>query len=122
MIKQSNLAWINVSDFETAKTFFTKTLGLKINSITPEYNWMELQAPEGGFALGVGCDTSEKPVIKAGGNAIMTFSVDDIEKAHQEFSSKGVKFVGDIIEVPGHVKMIFFADPDGNMFQLVQKL
>ncbi len=38
------------------------------------------------------------------------------------YKEKGAKLVGEIGEVPGHVKMQTFLDPDGNMMQIVQEL
>lgn len=123
MIKSMDLAWITVSDFQRAKTFYTETLGLTLRSGAPEYSWMELVGKDGGMALGVGgdCGTDQNPV-KPGQNAVMTMTVDDIVATKAALEAKGVQFFGDIIEVPGHVKMALFADPDGNKLQLVQML
>ena len=55
-------------------------------------------------------------------NAVLAMTVDDIVAAKKELEGKKVSFIGDIIEVPGYVKMATFADPDGNIFQLVQEL
>ncbi len=116
-----HLAWITVSDFKKAKKFFTETLGLKLESEATEYGWMELDAG-GGAKIGVGAESKEDPSMRAGQNAVITLSVDDIQKARAELGQKGVKLIGDIFEVPGHVKMQLFCDPDGNLFQLVEQL
>ncbi len=122
-IKSMNLAWINVSDIQKAEKFFVQTLGLKIDSGAPEYNWLELKGSHGGMTLGIGqsddTDANQNPA-KPGCNAVITMDVDDIVKTKADLEAKGVKFYGDIIEVPGHVKMATFADPDGNIFQLCQ--
>ena len=55
-------------------------------------------------------------------NAVLAMTVDDIVAAKKELEGKKVSCIGDIIEVPGYVKMATFADPDGNIFQLVQEL
>lgn len=122
VIKNSMLSWIIVSDFKKALDFFTKTLGMKIQQHTPEYGWAELTGQEaGGAILGIAQETPQEP-IKAGSNSVMTFSVDDVVKTKNELAKKGVKFLGEIIEIPGHVKMQLFSDPDGNLFQLVELL
>jgi hypothetical protein len=36
--------------------------------------------------------------------------------------SKGFKLVGDVIEVPSHVKLQDMVDPDGNQLQLAQRV
>ncbi len=123
-IKKIELAWIVVSDFEKSKNFFVDTLGLKINEEHP--SWLELSGSDGGMMLGVGgsCDTESKEewAIKPGQNAVVTLTVDDIEQAKSYLVEKGVTIKGDIIEIPGHVKMLFFTDPDNNFFQLVQEI
>lgn len=121
--KRSDLSWIMVSDIQKAKKFFTEVVGLEVRADTPEFGWIELSAKDGGAALGIGqfnpeCGTEVKP----GDNAIVTFTVTDIVAVKKEFEKKGVKIIGDIVEVPGHVKMLFFTDLDGNKFQVVQML
>jgi predicted enzyme related to lactoylglutathione lyase len=127
MIKNMSLAWISVSDFERAKKFYVDTLGLRPTAMAPEYGWMELMGEEGGHTLGVGVYSADNgpekaQPVKPGQNAVMTFGVDDLHAARALLAAKGVKFVGDVIEIPDHVRMLFFQDPDGNYFQLVQTL
>lgn len=121
--KRSDMAWIHVSDIQKAKKFFTEVLGLEIRQDTPEHNWMELVAKDGGSALGVGqYNPNFGQQVKPGDNAIVTFTVDDIVISKAEFEKAGVTLIGDIVEVPGHIKMLFFTDFDGNKFQIVQLL
>lgn len=120
VVKNIGLAWITVSDFAKSKHFFTETLGLKISSIAEEYGWLELKAQEGDFFLGIGKDNAEN-IIKPGKNAVVTLTIDDVVAAKAELESKKIK-VGEIQEIPGHVKMAFFQDHDGNYFQLVEPL
>lgn len=123
VVKRSDLAWISVSDIAKAKKFFTEVVGLKVCCDTPEYGWLELQAPEGGALLGVGQHNPKHgKEVMPGDNAIVTFTVADIVATKAEFEKQGVKLLGEIVEVPGHVKMLFFTDNDGNKFQIVQLL
>lgn len=121
-IKKSELSYVAVSDWEKARHFFINILGLKVFSSDENYNWMELSgSDEGGAMLGVSLYTEKYPSpIQPGQNAIVTFNVKDIARTKSEFESKGVKFIGAIIEIPGHVKLALFEDPDGNKFQLVE--
>jgi CreA protein len=122
-IKRMGLAWISVKDIKGAEKFFGETLGLKVINATPEYGWFECIAKEDGCSLGVGAYSEEyENPVKPGMNAVLTMTVDDIVAAKKELESKNVHFIGEITEVPGHVKMATFADPDGNIFQLVQEL
>lgn len=122
-IKKMGLSWIVVADAARSKKFFTETLGLKLTSDAPEFGWMEV-SPQGEAesCLGIGQYSPEHGDVKPGQNAVATFVVDDIIAKKKELEGKGVKFVDEIMEVPGHVKMVSFVDPDNNMFQLVQIL
>ncbi|MES2212769.1 MAG: VOC family protein [Pseudomonadota bacterium] len=125
MIKKMKLAWITVNDFERSQKFFSETLGLSIDACAPEYGWMELKGSEGGMMLGVGQASPHNPEgcnDQPGQNAIMTMTVDDLDAAMAVYQNKGLTFTGTVLEIPGHVKMVRFADPDGNQFQLVQEL
>jgi predicted enzyme related to lactoylglutathione lyase len=120
-IKRMDLAWITVSDIARAKKFFVDTLGLKLNNDAPGHGWMELQGADGGgVLLGVGANHEEKPLVGPGQNAVLTMSVDDLDVSMAALKAKGVTFVGEVIEIPGHVRIVFFVDPDNNKFQLVQ--
>lgn len=120
-IKRIDLSWITTSDMKKAKQFFTETVGLKVRHEMAEFGWLALGGHEGGSSLGVGLvntGSDQKP----GTNAIVTLEVDDIVAAKKELESKKVKFIGDIMEVPGQVKLALFTDPDDNKFQLVQRI
>jgi predicted enzyme related to lactoylglutathione lyase len=121
-IKSIDLGWIVISDIKKSKQFFKDVLGLTLVNETPEYGWMELVGKEGGCSLGVGQSRGEHPVEKLGQNTVLTFTVDDLVKTIKELQAKGVTFIDEIVEVPGHVKMITFVDPDGNKFQLCEQL
>lgn len=114
------LGWIVVKDLKTAIDFYTKIVGLTLQEQDPKYGWAELSGPQGA-RLGL---AQENPHMdqKAGANAIMTVTVSDLEEARLHFLKRGAKLMGDVVEVPGHVKMQTFADPDGNVLQIVETL
>lgn len=118
-VKKIGLSWITVSDLVKARSFFVETLGLEVKDFAPEWGWMECSGKEGDSLLGVGQAQGE---MKAGHNAVMTFTVDDVVAGRAELLEKGVRIIDEIVEVPGHVKMLTFFDNDGNMFQLCQRL
>jgi len=120
-IKSIELAWISVNDMKKAKTFFADKLGLNITANSPEYGWLEFCGKNGGASLGVGQCAPECD-LKPGQNAVVTFTVDDIEKTKADLKAKGVTIVGDVMEVPGHVKLLYIKDEDGNLFHLAQPL
>lgn len=114
------LSWIIVKDVPKAIQFYTETVGLKLKEYHKEFGWAELSGPDG-TSLGIGQEGDENP-MKAGSNAVVTVTVDDIDKAKTHFTKMGAQLVGDTMEVPGHVKLQTFMDTDGNTMQLVQKL
>lgn len=121
MINKSELIWITTSDIKKARSFFEDTLGMRVMASDDNYGWLELQGNQGGCTLGVGNDSGYSP-IKPGSNAVVTLSVDNIEQSKAALEAKGVRFIGEILEIPEHVKMALFVDFDNNHFQLVQKL
>lgn len=122
-IKRIDLAWITTADIKKAEKFFVDTLGMKLTNKADEWGWLELTGQEGGLTLGIGQARDHSPAYeKPGNNSVVTLSVADIVASKEDLEKKGVKFLGDIIEVPGHVKMATFTDPDNNVFQLVQSL
>jgi len=115
------LIWIVVKDLKAAVKFYTETVGLKLMEMNEEYNWAELQGHEGGLRLGIGQATS-KDMPQPGSNAIPALNVENIEDAIKDLKKKGAQLIGEVMEVPGHVKMQSVLDRDGNHFQIVQKL
>ena len=119
-VRGNLLSWIVVKDLKAAIKFYTEVVGLTLLNKSPEYGWAELAGPEGA-SLGIAQESSEME-IKAGSNAVMSISVDNLDAACGLYRKKGAKLVGEIVEVPGHVRMQTFLDFDGNMMQVVQKL
>lgn len=113
------LAWIIVKDFKQAVKFYTEVVGLKLIEMVEEMGWAELEGHKGGARLGI---MQTQPDFKPGQNAFVTFTVDDLEQTIEELKEKGAHCVGQIEEVPGHVKIQMVVDSDGNHFQMVQKL
>ena len=120
IVEGIKLTWIVVKDLESAIKFYTEAVGLTLLERHSEYGWAELSGPDGS-RLGLAQESPEME-LKAGMNAVTAVTVDNIETARDFFLKKGVKLIGEIIEVPGHVKMQTFQDKDGNTLQLVQKL
>lgn len=122
-IKKIGLAWIATSDIAKAKDFFANILELEVSADSQEHGWLEFKAKGDSFLLGVGevKEESENSPVMPGYNAVVTFTVDDIDATKKELEAKKVD-IYDIVEVPGHVKMAFMQDNDGNIFQVVQMI
>lgn len=120
-VKEIGLSWIVVKNFKEAVKYYTDVVGLKLMEMNEEYGWAELEGYEGGSRLGI---AQENPAesVKPGQNAIITFTVSDLEKTKEEMIKKGGKCEGSVLEVPGHVKMQTMMDNDGNRFQICELL
>lgn len=118
-VKQINLSWVVVTNLKKAIKFFTEEVGLELKELNEQFGWAELSGHEGGCRLGV-AQASDREPIPAGHNGVITFSVENIEKGVEDLKKKGVHLIGDVLEIPGIVKMQLFSDADGNKFQLVQ--
>lgn len=123
-VESLGLVWIVVEDLKKAVRFYTEVVGLKLVEMHEEgYGWAELEGQKGGARLGIAqkCD-SDPEGNTPGQNAIVTFTVDNLEASVKKVLEKGANLVGSIQEVPGHVKMQMIKDQDNNRFQLVQVL
>ena len=114
-----HMVWVTVADFNQAKDFFGKTLGMTLAADSPEHSWAEFTTPEG-TAIGVSGNAEHSPV-KPGDNAVICITVEDVVTSKQELEAQGVH-CWDIHEVPGHVKMFFIQDASGNYYHVVQQL
>lgn len=119
-IQGIHLSWIVVQDFEAALHFYTNVLGLTLRSKAEEFGWAELSGPSGSILAIAKADPREN--LSAGSNAVVTISVKNIEEARKHCIKNGVALQGEIIEIPGHVRIQSFSDLDGNRMQLVETL
>src|ERR1700687_1468212 len=117
--KAMELSWVVVDDLKEAIQFYTEVLGLKLMEFNEHYGWAELQGKDGGARLGIG-KKHEDFELNVGANAVVTFTVDNIETAIGSLQ-KGARCVGPIQEIPGQVKMQMF-EYQGNHFQLCEMI
>ena len=118
--KSLGLIWIAAKDVKKAVQYYTDVIGLKLLQFHEQYGWAELQGHDGGTRFGIAQMNSDEWL--PGQNGCPTLEVADLDQAKTEAKKNRAHFLGDIVEVPGHVRMQMVADPDGNRFQLVQKL
>lgn len=124
LAKGISLSCITVSDINKAKHLFVDLLGLDLKEFVEEYKWMEIGGKDEEARLGVGeyVENSEYQDIKAGSNAIISILVGNLEEAKEHLEANGIEFLGNILEIPGEVKMILFKDLDGNRYFLTESL
>jgi predicted enzyme related to lactoylglutathione lyase len=109
------LSWYPAKDLDAAKRFYSDVLGLK--KTFEMDGWCEFSHAEG--APSIGLSAMAEP---GDAGATVVLKVDDLDKAQRELGRKGVKFEGEIHEVPGVVRIANFRDPAGNRLQLCQVL
>lgn len=109
------LSWYPAKDIEAAKKFYGDVLGLK-KTFEME-GWCEFSHAEG--APSIGLSAMSEP---GESGATVVLKVDNLDKARQELGKKGVKFEGEVTEVPGVVRIANFRDAAGNRLQLCQVL
>jgi len=109
---------MNVSDMNKASLWFQEKLGFKEHFRNEEANWCEVQSAVSGVSIGF--SQVEDPVVSSG--TTLVFGVEDIESARDELEEQGVQFEGEIMEIPGLVKLTTFTDPDGHKFMFSQSL
>ena len=111
-----NVSWYQVSDMNAAKRFYGEILGLK--KIFEIEGWCEFSHGEG--AASIGLNQQRQGDDERGATVVLR--VDDLARVQKELAAKGVKFEGEIQEVPGVVRLATFRDPSGNRLQLCQVL
>lgn len=117
--KGISMSCVTVSSLDETKRLFVDLLGLEVKDYQEQYRWMEIEGDEGG-RVGFGEPMGEG--MKAGTNGIVSVEVVNIEEAKAHLEANGVQFHGEIVEVPGEVKLVLFSDKDGNQYFLSQKL
>src|SRR5512144_490965 len=98
-------------DWEAARKFYGEVLGLPFGK-----QWGDL--PAGEFETGTVTlalmQTDAFGIDFVPHSTLIEFHVDDFEAAKIELESRGIEFVGEVID-SGVCWQTFFKDPDGNM-------
>ncbi len=112
----------SVNDIGKAKEFYEKTLGLEVSD---EHGFLKLHV-----GSGPGVMIYPKPNHMPATFTILNFPVDDVEKAVDGLSSRGVRFEhyeGDIktdekgIHRDGGPTIAWFKDPAGNILSVLEE-
>jgi predicted enzyme related to lactoylglutathione lyase len=101
-------------DLASAVEFYGTTLGIPMSVHMPDRNFAEFET--GNLTLNI--LHAERMGLQhvAVGNPV-ALHVEDVPAARAELESKGVAFMGDIVDT-GVCHMAFFSDPDGNALML----
>lgn len=108
----------HVKDLKAAKAWYLDVLGFAVVYDLPEQGWCEVSTPSKDAKLGL----SESAEAKGSGDAFVSFGVKDMAAAKAALVAKNVKLDGDVVTIPGTVKLLYFADPDGNRLMFFEPL
>ncbi|HYI94424.1 MAG TPA: VOC family protein [Bryobacteraceae bacterium] len=124
MLKESKaFSGFSVDDTRKAKEFYGQTLGLKVTD--SEENTVELHLGSGAKVL-----IYPKPNHKPATFTILNFPVDNVDKAVDELTERGVRF--EIYDLPslktdqrgvfrgGGPTIAWFKDPAGNILSVLE--
>ncbi len=114
-----------VDDIGKAQDFYGGTLGLKTSVLDPEHGLLSLHIAGGHDVL-----VYEKPDHTPASFTVLNFPVDDIEKAVDELTARGVRFEryeGTEMETDekgifrgGGPYIAWFKDPAGNVLSVLE--
>jgi predicted enzyme related to lactoylglutathione lyase len=124
-VQKSPIRWegsvftaLEVKDLAASKTWYAEVLGCEVFYELAEFGWCELKTPVERSLLALSqVEPGKAPAGTAG--AYVSFGTLDVEAARKWLVEKGVQ-VGEIVEIPETVKLLHFADPDGNRLMLYQ--
>ena len=108
----------HVKDLAKAKRWYAEVLGFEVVFDLAEQGWCELATPAKDAKLGLASDDTA-----AGSNqAYCAFGVADMAAAKAALVKHGVELEGDVVELPGLVKLLYFRDPEHNRLMFFQSL
>lgn len=108
----------HVKDLAEAKRWYADVLGFEVVFDLPEQGWCELATPSKDAKLGLAADDT----ARGSNQAYCAFGVKDMAAAKARLTQHGVTLEGDVVELPGLVKLLYFRDPEGNRLMFFQSL
>ena len=102
-----------VSDLERAVDFYERVLGLSKKYQFSTYAGFDCGGVEIGLIPGT-------PAGEQEGAPCVDFLVRDVDAAYRTLRERGVRFLKEPHDTPWGGRIALFADPDGNVLQLVQ--
>jgi catechol 2,3-dioxygenase-like lactoylglutathione lyase family enzyme len=109
---------VPVTDVDRAKAFYVDKVGFNPDhdhQVSDDLRFVQLTPPGSGCSISIGTGLTTMPPGSLEGLQLV---VKDIEEAHRELAARGVE-VSDIQDLPWG-SFVFFADPDGNRWNVQQ--
>jgi predicted enzyme related to lactoylglutathione lyase len=112
--RPSLLIQLAVADLDRAISFYTTVLGFTITERRDDLRFAHLDTNVPGLQIGLNAVAEPKGT----GSAVLNIGVANVAEARRLLESRGVKFRGETVVIPGKVALAPFADPDGNLLRL----
>lgn len=102
--------------------WYCDVLGYEKHTRTDQPVWI-LEAPDGTLLEVMPKDASPRPErgVCTPGWSHLALRVSDFDAAHRALDAQGVRWMGEEVEAAAGGRLRSFADPDGNMLQIVQR-
>ena len=107
---------LGVTDLDRSIAWYSDVLGFALLYRRDDIGWCELSTGVDRVNVGL----SERREAGGSGGATPTFGVAKLEAAKAVLDAKGVRQDGDIMEIPGLVRLLTFFDPDDNALMFYQ--
>ncbi len=123
MIKRIRLVGVWVKDQDKALDFYSGKLGFEKQTdikMDDGYRWLEVKPPGAETALTIAKPYPTQEGTSVGGFTNIVFTTADINATYEDLCAKGVKFIEEPKIQEWGVMQAIFADPDDNMFVLVE--
>ena len=108
---------LGVSNLDRSIGWYQDVLGFKLLYKHDDMAWCELSTGVDKVNIGL----SERRETGGKGGATLTFGVTGLEAAKAALDAKGVRQDGDIMEIPGLVRLLTFFDPDDNALMFYEE-
>ena len=105
-----------VTNLDRSIAWYRDVLGFTLLYRSEDIGWCELSSAVEKVNVGL----SERREGGGAGGATLTFGVTDLEAAKAALDERGVRQDGDIMEIPGLVRLLTFFDPDDNALMFYQ--
>ena len=116
MISGGNIT-VMVSNMDASVRFYTEVLGMKLSTRFGDH-WATVDAGRG-LVIGLHPASPQYPAPGTKGGTLIGLEVDEpIQQVVERLSSKGVRFLGPIINDAGSGSFAHLEDPDGNFIYL----
>jgi glyoxylase I family protein len=113
---------IAANDVENLTKWYCDTLGYKVFAKTDKPVYI-IEAPDGTFIEVMPKDETERPdrTINTPGWSHLALRVNDMDAAMAALEKLGIIWAGPEFEAVGGGRIRNFADPEGNVLQIVQR-